>query len=119
MHSTVKATIPATFDVKVVGLTFVARYPDNVYELERQATDGAKFDLELVREPSNPHDPNAIVVQVYADMERLGHLPRDVAARIAPEMDAGVPWRVGDWQVLVAFGHEGNPGLTLTLNREA
>lgn len=110
-----KATIPTSFDVNVVGLTFASGYPANLHDLERQALEGNVWELELIREPSNPHDANAIIVRVAADMETLGHIPAAVAARLAPEMDAGVAWSVTKWQVLVAFGHESNPGITVTL----
>lgn len=43
--------------------------------------------LRLVREPNNPKDGNAISVWVYD--QQLGHLARDLAARIAPCMDLG------------------------------
>jgi hypothetical protein len=43
--------------------------------------------FRLEREPDNPHDPNAISVWFLND--RLGHLPKPVAKRLAPLMDAG------------------------------
>lgn len=36
----------------------------------------------LVREPHNPHDPNAVAVMIGE--LRVGHLPREVAATFAP-----------------------------------
>lgn len=48
-------------------------------------------DLRLVREPGNTYDPNAI--EVYHGEIKLGHLPRDLAATVAPEMDAGTEVR--------------------------
>ena len=47
--------------------------------------------LELRRDPGNPHDPNAIAVDTPAG-EQVGWVPRDVAAELAPELDAGRPW---------------------------
>lgn len=47
--------------------------------------------LTLRRDPGNPHDPNAIAVET-ADGERAGWVPRETAAEIAPELDAGKPW---------------------------
>ena len=41
----------------------------------------------LVREPDNPHDPNAIRVEVAG--KYLGHIPKDKAKDLAPQMDAG------------------------------
>ena len=41
----------------------------------------------LVREPYNPHDPNAIRVELAGLY--LGYVPRYVAKDLAPQMDAG------------------------------
>ena len=46
--------------------------------------------LELRRDPGNEHDPNAIAV--LAGGERIGWVPRELAAEIAPSLDAGEPW---------------------------
>lgn len=43
--------------------------------------------LEAVRKPDNPHDPNA--VGLWLHNRQAGHLPRDVAATVAPLMDKG------------------------------
>ncbi len=112
-----KATIPRSMSTKVVGLSFVPAYPNNLYDLNRQAEEGSVWELELIREPNNTHDANAIVVRVAVDMEVLGHVPAALAARLAPEIDGGATWKVTKWQVLVAFGHESNPGLTIDLER--
>jgi hypothetical protein len=48
--------------------------------------------LELRRDPGNPHDPNAIAVHGEGGGEQLGWVPREVAAELAPEIDAGRPW---------------------------
>ena len=41
----------------------------------------------LVREPDNPHDPNAIRVELAGLY--LGYVPRDIAKDLAPQVDAG------------------------------
>lgn len=43
--------------------------------------------LTLMRQPSNPHDSNAIAI--YYAGNQLGHIPRTDAARMAVLMDAG------------------------------
>ena len=48
--------------------------------------------LELRRDPDNPHDPNAIAVHPAGGGEQLGWVPRELAAELAPELDAGRPW---------------------------
>ena len=42
----------------------------------------------LVREPDNPHDPNAIKVTI-AGVVFLGYVPREIAKELAPLMDQG------------------------------
>ncbi len=44
----------------------------------------------LVREPNNPHDPNAVALFTEGDRD-IGYLPRDWAAEIAERLDAGSP----------------------------
>ncbi len=46
--------------------------------------------LALRRDPANEYDPNAIAV--LADGEQLGWVPRELAAELAPAVDAGQPW---------------------------
>lgn len=49
---------------------------------------------ELVREPANPRDPLAVAVWLTAGTPwRIGYLDRAVAARLAPRLDAGQPYR--------------------------
>ena len=46
--------------------------------------------LELRRDAGNEHDPNAIAVHVPGG-EQLGWVPREIAAELAGELDAGRP----------------------------
>lgn len=46
-------------------------------------------DVRLEREPSNPHDRNAIAVSVGG--ETIGYIAREEAAILAPQLDAGRP----------------------------
>jgi len=41
----------------------------------------------LIRESDNPHDQNAIRVEIGG--KYLGYVPRDIAQNLAPEMDKG------------------------------
>ena len=43
----------------------------------------------LVREPDNPHDPNAIKVTIVGAIF-LGYLNREIASELAPLMDEGM-----------------------------
>ena len=47
--------------------------------------------LELRRDPANEHDPNAIAVHAAPGGAQLGWVPRELAAELAPELDAGRP----------------------------
>lgn len=71
----------ASFNTKVVGVTFENRQ-DALAGLE------AGVELQLVRQPDNEFDGNAIAVQLL-DGTQLGYLNRALAARLAPVMDAG------------------------------
>jgi hypothetical protein len=42
----------------------------------------------LVREPDNPHDPNAISVALFGEFF-MGYVPKDFASVLAPMMDSG------------------------------
>ena len=43
---------------------------------------------DLIREPNNPHDPNAIRVALFKDIF-LGYVPKHIARVLAPMMDNG------------------------------
>jgi HIRAN domain len=47
--------------------------------------------LELRRDPGNEHDPNAIQVHPADGGDQVGWVPRELAAELAPELDAGRP----------------------------
>jgi hypothetical protein len=47
--------------------------------------------LILRRDAANPYDGNAVAVET-ASGERLGFVPRELAAELAPQLDAGRPW---------------------------
>lgn len=68
------------FNTKIVGVTFEGRQ-DTVAALRPGET------VELRRDAANPHDPNAI--GVWYGALQLGFLKRPIAARIAPNVDAG------------------------------
>jgi HIRAN domain len=48
--------------------------------------------LALRRDPGNPHDPFAIAVHAAGGGPQVGWVPRELAAELAPELDAGRPW---------------------------
>ena len=78
-----KATDPGPSGVSVVGTQYYGGW----------GRKRGHSTVTLVREPNNPHDPNAIAV--FAGASQIGHLPRERAALIAPLIDASGQTRVG------------------------
>jgi hypothetical protein len=80
-----------SFTCTVVGLQF--RWKMTGREMLARA---APFPVELEREPDNPADENAIKVNIAATKKltklkgaHLGYLRKEVAAMLAPRLDAG------------------------------
>ena len=74
--------------LRVAGVAGAARHHAAALESDAVAAGRA---LALRREPANEHDPNAIAVLTAAG-EQVGWVPRELAAEIAPEIDAGTTW---------------------------
>lgn len=64
------------FYSKIVGTTFC-----DGQEILKSLSSGDR--LRLVAEPSNSHDPNAIMV--FKDRDRIGYIPKDTAKMIKEE----------------------------------
>jgi hypothetical protein len=75
------------------------------------AAPGAPLDLR--RDPGNPHDPNAIAV--LAGGAQVGWVPREVAADLAPELDAGKPWSAVVLRELRPSPRDPRKGVTMLL----
>ena len=75
--------------IKLVGVT-VGDAQENIKKFGCE--DIGSF--ALVREPDNPHDPNAIRVELAGLY--LGYVPRHIAKDLAPKMDAG-------WNLIALF----------------
>jgi hypothetical protein len=73
--------------------------------------------LTLQRDPANEHDPNAI--QVLADGDQIGWVPRELAAEIAPEIDAGRPWSAIALREQRESPRDPRTGLTMLLAPDA
>lgn len=98
----------------VVGVTFVDDYPTNLHRLAILHTHRREdIELHLVRNPNNPYDSNAVEVRYMVYM--LGHLPKEVAARIAPLLDAGNEITATVFQVRISPENLNNPGLDVML----
>lgn len=100
--------------VKVVGLSFQPGYPATVLDQYPDFPDG---DPHLVRESTNKYDENAVAVYHFSN--QLGHLPKELAATIGPEMDQGISWKVKSAFVKVHFGDLSRPGIELVLIRDS
>jgi hypothetical protein len=58
--------------------------------------------LALVREPENPHDPNAVAIWNEEQTVQAGYVPREVAPELAGDEQAISLWRVeGGFRVLI------------------
>ena len=73
--------------------------------------------LALRRDAGNPHDANAIAVHPIGGGEQAGWVPRELAAEIAPELDAGRPWSAVVLREQRASPRDPRSGLTMLLAR--
>lgn len=109
------------WSTKLVGLTYVPRYPDVIHDIGLQwesyqcVADGELVELELVRQPDNEYDPNAISVRWNG--EHIGHMNRVIAFRLAPELDAGTVWSCVVDEILVTPGMEHQTGISVRCTR--
>jgi HIRAN domain len=72
--------------------------------------------LELRRDPANAHDPNAIMV-LLSEGEQAGWVPRELAAELAPRLDAGEAWSAVVLRERRASPRDPRTGLTMLLAR--
>ena len=98
------------FNTKVVGVSFEGRQ-DTVSALQSGET------VELRRDPGNPHDPSAI--GVWYGALQLGFLRRQIAARIAPNIDDGERYTAAVTQVTGGGSRSYGINIFVTRVREA
>ena len=70
----------------------------------------------LRRDADNPHDANAIAVDTPGG-EQAGWVPRDVAAELAPDLDAGRTWSAVVLRERRASPRDPREGATMLLAR--
>lgn len=117
--------VVSPFLVKVRGVSFRPAYPDNLYGLDTAWQQSVLDNDEplaaiLVREPDNQHDPNAVAVHVPAlgdEWGHIGYIMREVAVRLAPELDEGVEWAAEVVEVKIHPDHLSNPGIAIRCTR--
>src|SRR4051812_10254216 len=73
--------------------------------------------LELRRDAANAHDLNAIAVFPGGGGEQAGWVPRELAAELAGELDAGRPWAAVVLREQRASPRDARTGLTMLLAR--
>jgi len=74
--------------LRVAGVAGAARHHGAALASDA-AAPGAP--LALRRDAGNEHDANAVAVDTPGG-EQLGWMPRELAAELAPRLDAGEPW---------------------------
>ena len=99
----------------VASVAGAARHHAAALESDAAAPGGA---LELRRDPGNEHDPDAIAVHA-AGGEQLGWVPREIAARLAPELDSGQAWSALALRESRPSPRDPRSGLTMLLARDS
>jgi hypothetical protein len=88
---------------KVVGVTFDNRQP--VIQNINTMVD----EIVTIREPDNPHDPNAIGVYVKkstGETFSVGYINRGLAAKLAPKIDAGKQLIIHDYFITGGYAED-------------
>lgn len=74
------------YELRVVGLSFHETGVSALLDAVDEIDDGmAGFTAQLIREPYNPHDQNAIRVDILG--RTVGYVPREVAEVMASKLD--------------------------------
>ncbi len=96
----------------VAGIAGAVRFHDEVLQSEAVGPGAA---LTLRRDPGNEHDPSAIAILTGGGGAQVGWVPRDVAAQVAPALDAGDPWAAVVLRERRASPRAPRSGLTMLL----
>lgn len=105
------STVEGVESFRVVGVTFTPNYPGNILALDNLMRDLDTIPLKLVRNPYNKFDSNAVEVRYTHEM--LGHLSKEVAAKVAPKLDAGNSYTARVDRVLINPEKPELPGLDI------
>jgi hypothetical protein len=97
--------------LRVAGVAGAGRH--HAAALESDAAAPGR-PLELRRDPQNEHDANAIAVHAR-DGEQVGWVPREIAAELAPDLDAGRLWAAVVLRERRASPRDPRSGLTMLL----
>jgi hypothetical protein len=102
--------------LRVAGVAGAARH-----HAAALAADAAAPGRPLVlrRDPANPHDADAIAVDLPDGAGQAGWVPRELAAELAGELDAGRPWAAVVLRERRPSPREPRTGLTMLLAADA
>jgi len=100
--------------LRVVGVAGAARHHAEALQSEAAAPGSG---LGVRRDRDNPHDAQAIAVETADGTEQLGWVPREVAARIADEVDGGTAWSAVALRESRRSPRDPGSGLTMLLAR--
>ncbi len=109
--------MPAPYMVKIAGVTFEGRQEilSGLFDAQESSAQGhgPMLAATLEREPQNQFDSNAI--KVVVDGKHIGYVPKYLAAKLAPRMDAGEAYAVTS--VEIGGGSDGySYGVTITID---
>jgi len=105
--------ITGTTEVQIVGETFHA---SAIKAAETSSPPGSRMRAELIPEPDNPHDPNA--VGVYLSGYHAGYISREIAPAVTAAIDAFTAAHNGHRPSCPAevIWHDQNPQVILYLD---
>lgn len=115
MNNYISGNMPEEFRTKVVGISFSEGYPNNVFALAKDAALMTS-PCQLIREPDNEHDSNAIRIEVNGSA--IGHIPRLIAIALAPRLDRGEKWLASIHSIIVSNENANQPGLKINVWRD-
>jgi hypothetical protein len=106
---------PELAAVRIAGVAGAARF----HEAELASEEAAPGrPLLLRRDAANEFDPNAVAV-LLAGGAHLGFVPRELAAEIAPQLDAGRVWSAIVLRERRASPRDPRTGVTMLLAPDA
>jgi HIRAN domain len=106
---------PELAGARMAGVAGAARF----HEAELASGEAAPGrPLELRRDAGNEHDENAVAVHLQGGAQ-LGFVPRELAAEIAPQLDAGRPWSAVVLREQRASPRDPRTGVTMLLAPDA
>lgn len=123
LNAKMRPRLASPFELAVVGVTFQEGYPENCYALEALNFEaervGERLAVVLIREPDNEHDPNCVAVHCPSLTEHglIGKITRPLAARLAPELDAGIQWQGELSSIRIHADHLDRPGIDIRIKR--